>query len=155
MTRSDARRMTSEKPPEGTTLFLIGMSRPRLRGLGAWLYTFTAMPAMLLHLRKNRDAGMLSARLYLGSSLMVVSYWRSAEDLRVFAAHQDGPHLRKWRGFVKRYADANKVGLWHETYVIGRHETIGSGMAPWGLAEAVGWRPIGAGQATAAQRLAA
>ena len=155
MRRTDPRRMTSRRPPDGTVLFLIGMSRPRLRGLGAWWYTFAAMPGMLLHLRRNRGAGMLSARLYLGSSLMVVSYWRSVEDLRAFAADSAAPHLSRWRVFNKRYAGTNRVGLWHETYVIGDHETIGSGMAPWGLAEAVGWQPIGRGQATSVQRMSA
>ncbi|MCF8609298.1 DUF4188 domain-containing protein [Gordonia sp. HY285] len=35
-----------------------------------------------------------------------------------------GPHLPKWRGFVKRSADKNAVGLWHETYVIGCSDVV-------------------------------
>lgn len=154
MRRPDARRMTNKKPPEGTVLFLIGMGWPRLGGFKAWVYTFTAMPGMLVKLARRRHLGMLSARLYVGSSIMVVSYWRSVEDLRRFAADSAGPHLPKWRGFVKRFADKNAVGLWHETYVIGAHETIGSGMRPWGLSEAVGWQPIGPEAATSAKRMA-
>ncbi|MFW0795435.1 DUF4188 domain-containing protein [Gordonia sp. CPCC 205515] len=147
--------MTNKQPPPGTTLFLIGMSLPRPRHLRAWLGAFLAMPRMLVYLRKRPDSGLLAARLYLGSSLMVVSYWRSAEDIRRFAADGGAPHLPVWRWFNNRYADKNAVGIWHETYVIGEHETISSGMPPYGLGEAVGVVPIGAGMKTAAQRIAA
>ncbi len=65
---------------------------------------------------------------------------------------RQAPHLPAWRWFNKRFADRNAVGIWHETYVIGEHETITSGMPPWGLAEAVGAVPVGPGTKTAAQR---
>ncbi|QTI68307.1 DUF4188 domain-containing protein [Gordonia polyisoprenivorans] len=152
MTAREARRMTNKTPPEGTTLFLIGMSMPRLRHAGAWLAVFLAMPRMLVYLKRNPEAGLLSGRLYVGASIMVVSYWRSAEDIRRFAADARAPHLLAWRWFNKRFADRNAVGIWHETYVIGEHETITSGMPPWGLAEAVGAVPVGLGTKTAAQR---
>ncbi|MFW0783878.1 DUF4188 domain-containing protein [Gordonia sp. CPCC 206044] len=155
MVSTDARRTTNVTPPPGTTLFLIGMRVTHPLRLYAWLYPFFAMPRMLIHLRRHRDAGMLTCRLYLGASLMVVSYWRSADDLRRFAADPGAPHLPAWRGFAKRFAGTNSVGIWHETYVIGEHETSASGMPPWGLAEAVGVKPIGSGEGSAAQRLAA
>ncbi|MEE3851215.1 DUF4188 domain-containing protein [Gordonia sp. LSe1-13] len=154
MPRPDARRLTNQTPPPGTTLFLIGMRVTNPLRVRAWLSVFLAMPRMLFHLRRHTDAGMLTYRLYVGSSLMVLSYWRSPEDLRRFAADADAPHLPAWRWFNKRFADTNSVGIWHETYVIGDHETISSGMPPWGLAEAVGAEPIGRGSATAAARLA-
>ncbi|WP_331852584.1 DUF4188 domain-containing protein [Gordonia insulae] len=146
--------MTNVAPPEGTTLFLIGMRVTKPWRVRAWVGVFAAMARILGHLRANRGAGMLSHRLYLGSSAMVVSYWSSADDLRRFAAAADAPHLPAWRWFTRNFADTNSVGIWHETYVIGEHETISSGMGAWGLAEAVGAEPIGSGQATAAARLA-
>ncbi|MEP9416819.1 DUF4188 domain-containing protein [Gordonia sp. VNQ95] len=152
MARPDTRRMTSTIPPEGTTLFLIGMSLPRPWHPRAWLGVFLAMPRMLMFLKRHPEAGLLSSRLYVGSSIMVVSYWRSAEDVRRFAADPDAPHRPAWQWFTKRYADTNAVGIWHETYVIGEHETIYGGMPPYGLADAVGAQPLGRGTRTAAQR---
>lgn len=151
--RPGGARMTTLSPPEGTALFLIGMRVTRLWRVRAWLAVLAAMPKMLIHLRRNPEAGLLSAQLYLGRSLMVVSYWRSAEDIRRFAADAGAPHLPVWRWFNGELAGTDSVGIWHETYVIGEHETIASGMPPSGLAQAVGACPVAAGTTTAAQRL--
>lgn len=153
MVRSDARRMTNVPPPPGTTLFLIGMRVSKPWRVRAWLSVFLAMIPMLAHLRRNRDAGMLSYHLYALPSPLIVSYWRSDADIRRFAADAGAPHHPAWLRFNKKYADTNSVGIWHETYVIGEHETIAGGMPPWGLAGAVGGREIGAGDRTAAQRI--
>lgn len=155
MPRPTAIRMTNEPPPPGTALFLIGMKVTKPRHLRAWLSVFIAMPRMLRYLRAHPEAGMLSARLCASpdASFSVVSYWRSATDLQRFAADPDAPHLPAWRWFTKIYADRDKVGIWHETYVIGDHETISSGMPPYGLTAAVGARPIDARTRTAASRL--
>ncbi|MFT4393891.1 DUF4188 domain-containing protein [Gordonia lacunae] len=147
-------RMTNDVPPAGTAVFLIGMRVTRPWRVRAWLSVMAAMPRMLIHLRRRPEAGMLDARLYLGGSLMVLSYWRSADDLRRFASDPTAPHLPAWRWFNRELADTDSVGIWHETYVVGEHESISSGMAPQGLARAVGWRPVGPGTTTAASRLA-
>lgn len=154
MSSRRAARMTNNVPPEGTVVFLIGMRVTRPWRVRAWLSVMAAMPRMLIHLRRRPEAGMLDSRLYAGSSLMVISYWRSAEDLRRFAADPDAPHLAAWRWFNRDLADTDSVGIWHETYVVGEHESISSGMAPQGLARAVGWCPVGPGATTAASRLA-
>lgn len=146
-------RMTNDVPPAGTTLFLIGMRVTRPWRVRAWVSVMAAMPRMLWHLRRRPEAGMLDSRLYLGRSLMVVSYWRSADDLRRFASDPDAPHLPVWRWFNRELADTGSVGIWHETYVVAEHESISSGMVPQGLARVVGWRPVGPGTATAAGRL--
>lgn len=155
MVRTEATRVTAESPPQGAALFLIGMRVTRPWRLLSWLSVMIEMPPMLWHLRRHHDAGMLASRMYFGGSILVVSYWRSGEDLRRFAADTSAPHLPAWRRYSKRLADRNRVGIWHETYVIGEHETIYAGMPPWGLAEAVGHRPIGPAEATAQRRLAA
>ncbi|MBD0861079.1 DUF4188 domain-containing protein [Gordonia sp. zg691] len=149
-----AARTTNVVPPEGTALFLIGMRVTRPWRVRAWLAVFAAMPKMLIHLRRRPEAGMLGAQLYLGGSLMVLSYWRSADDIRRFAADPDAPHLPVWRWFNRELADTGSVGIWHETYVIGEHETVSSGMPPWGLVRAVGGCAVDASTATAGRRLA-
>ncbi|MDL9936548.1 DUF4188 domain-containing protein [Gordonia sp. ABSL1-1] len=155
MSKAIAARFTNQTPPPGTAMFLIGMRVTRPWRLGAWLAVFLAMPRMLWHLHRHPDAGMLSGHLYVGRSLMLVSYWRSADDIQRFAAAGDAPHLAVWRRFTGRYAGTGSVGIWHETYVIGEHESVSSGMSPWGLTEAVGWRLVGAGTQTAGTRLRA
>ena len=149
------RRMTAAPPPEGTTLFLIGMSLPRLWHLRAWLGVFATMPRILVYLGRHPDAGLFSSQIYLGRSLMVVTYWRSADHLRRFAADSDAPHRPAWDWFNRHFADTDAVGIWHETYVIGEHESICVGMPPYGLTEAVGWEPVGRGTATSKQRMRA
>ncbi|MCH5644928.1 MULTISPECIES: DUF4188 domain-containing protein [unclassified Gordonia (in: high G+C Gram-positive bacteria)] len=155
MSKPDAARMTNLTPPDGTTLFLIGMKVTKPWRIRAWTYTFFAMPRMLKHLERHREAGLLSYHLYLVPSPLVVTYWRSAADIQAFAADSAAPHRPAWQWFNKHFADQNAVGIWHETYEIDRHETINSGMPPWGLSKAVGRRPIAAGSRTAAQRMAA
>lgn len=141
MPRPTAIRMTNEPPPAGTALFLIGMKVTKPWHLRAWLSVFIAMPRMLRYLQAHPEAGMLSARLCKSRRLVQRRlYWRSATDLQRFAADPDAPHLPAWRWFTKIYADRDKVGIWHETYVIGDHEAISSGMPPYGLTAAVGAR---------------
>ncbi|OBA57074.1 hypothetical protein A5777_07520 [Gordonia sp. 852002-10350_SCH5691597] len=147
-------RMTNMPPPEGTSLFLIGMRVNHPLRLKSWLYVFFAMPRMLLYLSRRRDSGMLLYRLYLGPSPMVLSYWRSPEALQAFAADAAAPHLPAWRWFNSTVRGRDDVGIWHETYVIGDHETISYAMPPWGLAKAIGGRPIDGPHASARGRLA-
>lgn len=147
-------RMTNCPPAPGVTLFLIGMRVTKPWRVCAWGSVLLAMPRMLRHLRRHPEAGLLGAQLYLGRSFTVVSYWRSPEDVQRFAADPAGPHLPVWRWFNRELRDKDSVGIWHETYVIGRHESISSGMPRTGLAEAVGWMPVGHEAATAARRLA-
>ncbi len=146
-------RTTVRKPPEGTTVFLIGMRVNKPWRLHEWLGVFFAMPRMLAHLARHPEAGLLSYDVYLGRSIMLVSYWSSAEALRVFAGNPRAPHAGAWRRFNKRRAGTGSVGIWHETYVIGEHEAVYGGMPPFGLGRAVGTRLVGAGTATAKQRL--
>lgn len=148
-------RTTSKPVPPGTTLFLIGMRVRKPWHLRAWLRTAIAMPRMLRHLEKNPEVGLLAWDAYLGRSALVVCYWKDAESLRAFAADPSAPHLGPWRWFNKTILGSGAVGIWHETYVIGEHEGIYGDMPLFGLAKAVGGRPIGDADRTAKQRIAA
>lgn len=148
-------RMTNRKPPEGTVLFLLGMRPTKPWRIDAWCYAFFTMPWMLEHLRRNPEAGLLHRNLHIFPTPIVVSYWRSEEHLRRFAADGDAPHRPVWRRFNRLYADRGLVGIWHETYVIDRHESIFSGMPARGLARAVGAEEVTAATRTAAKRSAA
>jgi hypothetical protein len=151
----EKRRTTANQPPEGTAVFLIGMRVNKPWRLHEWLGVFVAMPRMLAHLATHPEAGLLSYDVYLGRTVMLVSYWSSAESLRTFASAAEAPHASAWRRFGKRLAGSGSVGIWHETYVVGEHEAVYSGMPAFGLGKAVGTRLVGPGTATAKQRLAA
>lgn len=142
---------------EDVTVFLIGMRINRFAGVRDWWPVLTAMPRMLRHLEDDPRSGMLGHHLWFGRTFIVLSYWRSADHLQRFASDPAGPHLEPWRRFVRAARSGSSVGIWHETYVVpaGAHETIYVDMPEFGLAAAVGDRPIGPGLHTARQRLAA
>lgn len=148
-------RVTNVTPPPGTTVFLIGMRVNKPWRLHEWAAVFLAMPRMLRHLATRSDSGLITYDLYLGRVMLLVSYWSSPEALRDFASAPKAPHLSAWQWFSRRLAGTGSVGVWHETYVIGEHETIYSDMPAFGLGKAVGSAPVGQGSATARQRLGA
>jgi hypothetical protein len=85
---------------------------------------------------------------------VLLSYWRSAEDLQRFASDPGAPHASAWRAYQRRVRKA-AVGIWHETYVVrpGQHESIYVDMPKFGLAGATRSVPVGNGMRTAKQRL--
>ncbi|MCC9175627.1 DUF4188 domain-containing protein [Arthrobacter sp. zg-Y179] len=119
-----------------------------------WLQVFAAMPRMLAELSADPDSGMLGYRITLGSGgPLVVQYWKSAEELFAYASKPDAEHRRAWAAFNRIARKApNSVGIWHETYVVERAESIYVGMRPAGLAKATGARPLGQ-HSRAAERL--
>jgi hypothetical protein len=149
-----AARMTDDAPA-GTVAFLIGMRVNRPWKVRQWLPVATAMPRMLRELAERPELGLLGARTYVGGrTVLTVQYWRSAEDLDRYARSRDHAHLPAWREFNRRVRDNGDVGIFHETYVLDRHETVYVNMpAGFGLAGATALvRPASRGQ-RAAHRL--
>lgn len=149
-----AGRMTADAPP-GTVVFLIGMRINRLRKFRQWLPVATAMPRMLRELAAQPDLGLLSARTYVsGRTVLTVQYWRSAEDLDRYARAGDHAHLPAWRDFNQRTRDNGEVGIFHETYVLDRQETVYVNMpVDFGLGGATGLVPLAGRGQRAAHRL--
>ena len=149
-----AGRTTADAPP-GTVVFLIGMRINRLWKLRQWLPVARAMPRMLQELVAHPELGLLSHRTYVsGRTVLTVQYWRSAEDLDRYARARDQAHLPAWREFNRRVRDNGDVGIFHETYVVGRHETVYVNMpATFGLGGATGLVPLAGRGQRAAHRL--
>jgi hypothetical protein len=147
-------RMTDDAPP-GTVAFLIGVRVNRPARVRSWLPVVTAMPRMLAELAASPELGLLSARTFVsGRTVLVLQYWRSAEHLDRYARAQDGAHLPAWREFNRRTRDNGDVGIFHETYVVGRHESVYVGMpADFGLAGATALVPLARRGQRAAHRL--
>lgn len=138
------------------TVFLIGMRINKIHRPDKWLPIFLAMPRMLTHLSQHPEAGLLSFESWLGRTTMLLSYWRSPEDLNHFATDAEAPHLQPWRDFRRRVGDGGDVGIWHETYVVSpdKREVVYANMPLFGLAAATSQVPVGAALRTAKQRMA-
>lgn len=126
---------------EGAVLFLIGMRVNNWRAVREWGPVAAAMPLMIRELTGDPSLGLLDARYLLDPPRggTMIQYWRSVEDLHRFAADSDRTHRPAWTAFFRAAYQSQAVGVWHETYVIGRHESVYVNMPEFGLG-AVGER---------------
>lgn len=157
MTEVHPGRFTARIDGDSVAVFLIGMRINRPARIGAWWPTVTAMPRMLRHLSQDPEAGLLGFHNWFGRTTLLLSYWRSVEDINRFASDPDAPHAAAWRAFNRRISGSGHVGVWHETYLVraGDYETVYNGMPRFGLAAATSHVPVVAGLSTARQRRAA
>jgi hypothetical protein len=117
-------RTTADAPP-GTVAFLIGVRVNRPWKLNKWIPVFSAMPRMLNELRQQPDLGLLGVSTYLsGITVLLVQYWENPEKLNAYATAQDHAHLPAWRAFNRHIRDNGDIGVFHETYILDRYETI-------------------------------
>lgn len=141
-------------------VFLIGMRVNQPGAVSKWLSVVQAMGPMLKTLHQHPEKGFLGGenffRLFPLTTLML-SYWRSFEDLEQFARSPQDPHLSAWQRFNRTIGSDGSVGIWHETYLIepGRYEAIYGNMPPFGLAAATQPVPISRRSDTAKQRVEA
>lgn len=137
-------RMTHEYDGE-LVVFLIGMRINRWWRPDLWLPVFTAMPAMLAELSKDRDSGLLGYRLLLGEGgPMLVMYWNSHEKLYAYASRPQARHRPAWTRFNRRARQTpGAVGIWHETFQVSVAESVYVGMPVRGLAQATSATPVG------------
>ena len=147
-------RMTHDYDGE-LVVFLIGMRINKPWRPDLWLPVLNAMPAMLAELSKDKDSGFLGYRLTLGAGgPLVVQYWSSHEKLYRYATDRDAGHRPAWSAFNRRARkDPRAVGIWHETYLVERSESIYAGMPVSGLAAATSAVPVAKRGETARERL--
>jgi Domain of unknown function (DUF4188) len=138
-------------------VFLIGMRINKPWRPDLWLPVFNAMPGMLAELSKDKDSGLLGYRLAIGAGgPLVVQYWSSAEKLYAYASERNAAHRPAWAKFNRRARKApGAVGIWHETYVVDRAESIYAGMPVSGLAAATSSVPVARRGESAKERLGA
>lgn len=149
-------RTTHEHEGE-LVVFLIGMRVNQLWRPDLYLPVFAAMPKMLAELSRDPDSGLLGFRTLLGAGgPTLVQYWSSVEKLYAYASAPEAEHRPAWTAFNRRARKApGVVGIWHETYLVDRAESIYVGTPPMGLAAATSAVPIPRRHDRAAQRLAA
>ena len=138
-------------------VFLIGMRINKPWRPDLWLPVFNAMPRMLAELSKDKDSGLLGYRLTIGAGgPLLVQYWSSSEKLYGYASERNAAHRPAWAEFNRRARKApGAVGIWHETYVVERAESIYAGMPVSGLAAATSSVPVARRGESARERLGA
>jgi len=149
-------RMTHHYEGE-LVVFLIGMRVNHWWRPDQWLPVFGAMGPMLTELSRDRESGLAGFRLTIGSSgPVLVQYWTSLEKLYGYSSAAGSAHRPAWSAFNARARKAPRaVGIWHETYVVDRAESMYVGMPTSGLALATETVPIARGRDTARARAAA
>ncbi|MDQ6900402.1 MAG: DUF4188 domain-containing protein [Candidatus Dormibacteraeota bacterium] len=117
-------------------VFLIGMRVNRVWRVHKWAPVAAAMQGMLKELNEHPEAGFLGVEMTLNfPTTLMVQYWRSFEDLAVYAGDRSAAHLPAWREFNRRIGSNGDVGIWHETYSVpaGHYEAVYNNMPPFGL----------------------
>ena len=111
---------------------------------------------VLLRRRTSATSGFLGFTASLGADgPITVQYWNSREKLYDYASNPSSEHRPAWTAFNRRARKASgAVGIWHETYVVDKAESIYSGMPPTGLAKATATVPVGRKGDRARERLA-
>jgi len=136
-------------------VFLIGMRVNRWWKFHKWVPVVKAMSAMLRELDQlpSEETGYLGRN---GQGGVIIQYWRSFEHLEAYAKSTGHNHFPAWTAFNKRMKNCRgDVGIWHETYLIkeGHHETVYSGMPPYGLGKVSGLIPATGSKKDARARL--
>ncbi|HEY4864820.1 MAG TPA: DUF4188 domain-containing protein [Candidatus Dormibacteraeota bacterium] len=128
-------RMTVTNEQE-LVVFLIGMRVNSVWKVQKWVPVAVAMTRMLKELKQHPEMGFLGAELTPNfPTTLMVQYWRSFEDLAVYAGDKNAFHLPAWREFNRRVGSNGDVGIWHETYRVpaGHYEAIYNNMPAFGL----------------------
>ncbi len=116
-------------------VFLIGMRVNRWWLVHKWLRVVLAMTRMLRELYQHPELGFLGAEQWFGQTTIMVSYWRSMDQLMGYAKSRTAQHLPAWRDFNRSVGTSGDVGIWHETYRVrpGDYESVYVNMVPFGL----------------------
>ncbi|MFD1021014.1 DUF4188 domain-containing protein [Thalassobacillus hwangdonensis] len=135
-------------------VFLIGMRINKWWAVHKWVPVFLAMPPMVRELLSTKGLGFLSMENFFNlRSTLMVQYWESEDDLMNYAKGEK--HLKAWRQFNRKISNNDSVGIYHETYLIkpDQCESIYGNMPRFGLAKALGHKPVTNHSKTARQRL--
>lgn len=148
-------RMTNRWDDE-LVVFHIGMTVNRWWRVDQWMPLMSDMPKMLRELSVDADSGLLGFTMLLGArGPYLVQYWSSLDKLYAYASAPTQEHRPAWTRFNRRArSNPGAVGIWHETYVVDRAETIYVGTPAMGLPKATAVVPIASRHDRARARVA-
>ncbi len=137
-------------------LFLIGARFNKPWQVRSAVPVFLAMPRMLRELSAHPETGFVRGETYLsGLTVLVVQYWRSFDQLTMWARAPEELHLPAWRAFNAAARTSTAVGVFHETYRVGAtgSEAVYVDMPVMGLAAATEHVPVERRGQSAARRI--
>ncbi len=148
-------RMTHQWDDE-LVVFHIGMTINKWWRPDQWMPLMSDMPKMLTELATDPESGLLGFTMLLGSrGPYLVQYWSSLDKLYAYASAPSQEHRPAWTRFNKRARSApGAVGIWHETHVVERAETIYVATPPMGLPKATTIVPVASRHDRAQARVA-
>ena len=137
MSKAIMGRMTHRHEGE-LVVFHIGMQINRWWRPDVWLPAFLAMPGMLRELSEDEDSGLLGYEMLFGrGGPYVVQYWSSVEKLYAYSTQPSQKHRPAWTRFNKAARKSPGVmGVWHETFLVERAESIFVSTRAMGLPKA-------------------
>lgn len=118
-------------------VFLIGMTINKWWRPDLWLPAFLAMRPMLVELTKEPRWGLLGYRLtFERRGPTLIQYWSSLDKLYAYASDKDAVHRPAWAKFNRSAGKASgAAGVWHETYLVDKAESVYVGTPTMGLAK--------------------
>lgn len=143
MTKIVSGRVTHRHDGE-LVVFHIGMTLNRWWRPDLWFPVLRVMRPMLAELSEDPDSGLIGYELlFNGKGPYVVQYWSSVDKLYDYASAGSLSHRPAWTRFnamVKKHPDA--VGIWHETFIVERAESVYVGTPARGLPGATMILPV-------------
>ncbi|WP_295842233.1 DUF4188 domain-containing protein [uncultured Microbacterium sp.] len=137
-------------------VFHIGMTVNKWWRPDQWMPLMGDMPRMLRELSTDPDSGLLGFTMLLGSrGPYLVQYWSALDKLYAYASAPVQEHRPAWTRFNQRARkNPGAVGIWHETHVVERAETIYVATPPMGLPRATEIVPVASRHDRARARVA-
>ncbi|ALG06907.1 hypothetical protein AOZ06_08180 [Kibdelosporangium phytohabitans] len=125
-------------------VFLIGMTVNKPWRPDLWLPTARSMVPMIKELMREPDLGLLGYEQSISTrGPVLIQYWSSLEKLYSYASDRTAEHRPAWARFNRRAAKADgAVGIWHETFLVDRAESVYYAAPEMGLAKATEWVPV-------------
>lgn len=125
-------------------VFHIGMTVNRWWRFDQWMPLMGDVPRMLRELSADPASGLLGSTMLLGArGPYLVQYWSSLDKLYTYASAPSQAHRPAWTRFNARARKvAGAVGVWHETFVVDRAESIYVSTPTMGLPKATEIAPV-------------
>lgn len=121
---------------EPVVLFIVSGQVNNWLKIYRWFYIPINFLRMVYWLHRHPESGCLNGHVYLRIfpfGMLLLSYWRSWDDLEAFARGKDGTHLASWQRYFRDADDS--MAIWHETYLVepGKFEAVYGNIGPYAL----------------------
>lgn len=139
-------------------VFLIGAQLNKSLALNKFRRIGNQMGEMMAVLNRDPAKGYLGGESYyrfFPFNSLLLSYWRSFDDLEHFARSKDEPHASAWAEYNRLIGNDGTIGVWHETYLVPAqsYECMYVNMPAFGLGKAAYHMPVSGRTHTARKRL--